>query len=555
MKKIPKKLRLLIGAVLIFISGAFVNETIQKISVKDVQTAEKLISVNFSNTEADSMLDLLSTHQKNFEIMRTFNLSNDVPPAYLFNPIPSGKKIDIRKKFFLVSDYENTVMPINENELAYYSVGQLAQLIKTKKISSVKLTKFFLERLKRYSPSLNCVITYTDELAMLQAAEADKEISAGIYRGLLHGIPYGIKDMFATKNYPTTFGTPPYRDQLINEDATVVKKMQEAGAVLIAKLSLGELAMDDIWFGGQTRSPWDTTKGSSGSSAGPAASVAAGLVPFAIGSETWGSIVSPSTICGVSGLRPTFGRVSRAGAMALSWTMDKVGPLCRNAEDCAIVLHAINGVDSKDPMMINVPFNYDPAIDLHAMKIGFFGDDFEKDTTINKPFNNAALEYLKKMGAELIPLKLPDLPVNDMAILLECEVAAAFDELTLTNRDDEMVQQNKNRWPNYFRAAHFIPATEYIRANRLRYLLIQEMEKVMKQVDLCVAPSLAGDNLLISNLTGHPCVVIPNGFTDDKSPTSIVFIGQLYEEGKLLALAKKYQDQTGFHLKHPPSFK
>lgn len=555
MKRFLKKYLFIIGGIILFTGGALVSDAIKKFSVKDVQTAQKFISVNFSEMEADSMLDLLALHKENFDAMRTFPLSNSIPPAFIFNPIPIGKKIDLSKRFCVMSDYDSTILPADINELAYFSIGQLAHLIKTKKITSEKLTAFFLDRLKKHSPALNCVITYTDELALLQAKQADKEISAGIYRGVLHGIPYGIKDMFATKNYPTSFGTPPFRDQLINEDATVVKKLQDAGAVLIAKLSLGELAMDDIWFGGQTRNPWDTSKGSSGSSAGPAAALAAGLVPFAIGSETWGSIVSPATVCGVTGLRPTFGRVSRSGAMALSWTMDKIGPLCRNVEDCAMVLNAIAGIDPKDPVMIDVPFNYDPIIDLTKLKIGFFPDDFAKDTSINKPYNMASLEYLKNMGVELIPLKLPDLPVNDMSLLLECEVAAAFDELTLTNRDDEMVQQNKNRWPNYFRAAHFIPATEYIRANRLRYLLIQEMDRMMSRVDLCIAPSLAGDNLLITNLTGHPSIVIPNGFINESSPTSIVFIGQLYEEGKLLSVAKKYQDKTAFHLIHPPLFK
>lgn len=314
------------------------------------------------------------------------------------------------------------------------------------------------------------------------------------------------------------------------------------------------MAQDDVWFGGLTRNPWDTSKGSSGSSAGPVSSVSAGLVPFAIGSETWGSIVSPSTVCGVTGLRPTYGRVSRFGAMALSWTMDKVGPLCRNVEDCAIVLNAIYGADEKDQTAYNIPFNYNNEIDIHGLKIGYFKSDFDKDTSINTPFNNAAVQKLRDMGAELVPLELPDIPVNDMSLLLLCEAASAFDELTLTNMDDMMVQQNKDRWPNVFRAAHFIPATEYIRANRLRFILIQKMEEIMHQVDICVAPSLAGDNLLVTNLTGHPSITLPNGFLDEKTPTSIVFIGQLFDEGKLLAIAKKYQDATGFHLKHPPGF-
>lgn len=500
------------------------------------------------------MLSLLNEQEKNYENMRKVDLPNSIPPAYVFNPVPVGKTFDKRHPSFKSSDYSKTVMPANINELAYYSIGELSFLLHSRKITSVKLTEFFLSRLKKYAPQLHCVVTFTDSLAMEQARKADREMAKGVFRGMLQGVPFGIKDMFATKNYPTTYGTPPYRNQIIDEDATVVKKLRDAGAVMIAKLSLGELAMDDVWFGGMTRNPWDTATGSSGSSAGPASSVSAGLLPFAIGSETWGSIVSPSTVCGVTGLRPSFGRVSRHGAMALSWTMDKVGPICRTAEDCAIVFSDIEGVDGKDEAMIDVPFSYSPQINFTGMKIGFFKNDFDQDTSINKPFNNAAIEQLKKMGAKLVPLDLPKLPVNDMSILLVCEAASAFDELTLRNKDDLMVQQNKNRWPNIFRAAHFIPATEYIRANRLRWLLIQQMNKVMKQVDICIAPSLAGDNLLITNFTGHPSVVIPNGMLNAKTPTSIVFIGQLFEEGKLLAATKKYQDATGFHLKHPSGY-
>lgn len=553
MSNLKKIILLSIFGLCCFLLGAFIPDEKFAINVEDVKYAEKLIGIHFTKSETDSMLPLLSEQLKNIENLRKFDLPNNIPPAYIFNPIPIGFEIKKGQKPFISSDYSKTVMPADMNQLAYYSVGELAYLLRTKKITSVKLTEFYLQRLKKYSAQLYCVITYTDTLAMQQARKADAEIKAGKYRGMLHGIPFGIKDMYATKNYPTTYGAPPYRDQVINEDATVVKKLQEAGAVLIAKLSLGELAMDDVWFGGMTRNPWDTTKGSSGSSAGPAASVSAGLLPFAIGSETWGSIISPATVCGVTGLRPSFGRVSRSGAMALSWTMDKVGPLSRNVEDCAIVFNAIYGVDGKDQAMIDAPFNYSPFLNLKGLKIGYFKSDYDADT-LNQTFNEAAMEQLKKMGVQLIPIALPQLPVNDMAPLLMCEAAAAFDELTLTNRDDLLVQQNQYRWPNFFRAAHFFPATEYIRANRLRYLLIQQMNTIMQQIDVCIAPSLAGDNLLTTNLTGHPAVVLPSGFLDEKTPTSLVFIGQLFEEGKLLAIAKKYQDATTHHLKHPPLF-
>jgi Asp-tRNA(Asn)/Glu-tRNA(Gln) amidotransferase A subunit family amidase len=554
MKSSGKFIYLLLICSSCFALGAFVAEIKSKIEIGDVQHAEKLLGVEFTTSELDSMMNLLNDQEKNFESMRKINLPNQIPPAFNFNPVPFGKVFKKGASSLVTSDYSRVVMPSSINDLAYYSIGELAHLIRTKKITSVQLTEFFLNRLHKFSPQLRCVITFTDSLAMQQARKADDELSKGHYRGLLHGIPFGIKDMFSTKNFPTTYGTPPFQNQVLDEDATVVQKLREAGAVMIAKLSLGELAMDDVWFGGMTRNPWDTTKGSSGSSAGPASAVSAGLVPFAIGSETWGSIVSPSTVCGVTGLRPSFGRVSRYGGMMLSWTMDKVGPICRNAEDCAIVFNAISGADGKDQAMADVPFNYSPVITWKGMKIGFLKNDFDRDTIFNKSFNEAAIEHLKKEGAQLIPISLPDIPVNDMSILLLCEAAASFDDLTLNNTDDRMVQQNKDRWPNYFRAAHFIPATEYIRANRLRWLLIQQMNKVMKQVDVCIAPSLAGDNLLVTNLTGHPSVVVPNGFIDPKTPTSIVFIGQLYEEGKLIALAKKYQDETGFHRRHPPGF-
>jgi len=554
MKNLKRNSRFFLLGLLFMIFGSFVTIMVIKIEPDDVNHAQKLIGMQFTHAETDSMLDALNEQLKNYENMRGIEIQNRIPPAYEFNPIPDGAIFSKTRESFHASDYSKTILPSDINQLSYYSIGQLSWLIHTKKITSERMTAFFLGRLKKYSPQLHCVVTFTDSLAMVQAHKADIELATGIDRGILHGIPYGIKDMFYTTKYRTTFGSPPYRNQLISEDATVVVKLREAGAVLIAKLSLGELAMDDVWFGGMTHNPWDTSKGSSGSSAGPASAVSAGLIPFAIGSETWGSIVSPSTMCGVTGLRPTYGRVSRYGAMALSWTMDKVGPLCRCAEDCAIVFNSIYGPDGKDQTLYNFSYGYSPEVELKGLKIGFIKQDFDQDTSINKPFNDAAIELLKKMGATLITVELPKFPYMDMSIILMAEAAAAFDELTLSNRDDLMVQQKKDRWPNLFRAAHFIPATEYIRANRLRYLLIQKMNEMMKKVDVCIAPSLAGDNLLATNLTGHPCVVLPNGFISPKKPTSIVFIGQLFGEGKLLAVAKKYQDATGFQLMHPPMF-
>lgn len=526
----------------------------QKITKENVENAERIIDLQFNDAERDSMLASLEEQKVNYQNIRSVNLDNSVMPSVLFNPIPIGFNFPEEQLPITFSNYSKTIMPSDKNELAFYTIGQLAELIKTKQITSVELTKFFIERLKKYDPALHCVITITEERAMRQAITADKEISEGKYRGLLHGIPFVVKDLLATKDYKTTWGSVPFKDQMINQDATVIIKLENAGAVLIAKLTMGELAWGDVWFGGKTRNPWDTTQGSSGSSAGSASAVSAGLVPFAIGTETWGSIVSPSTVCGTTGLRPTYGRVSRVGAMALSWSMDKIGPICRSAEDLAIVFDIICGPDKSDPTLYDVPFNYQPGINLNGMKIGYLKKDFEKQYDFHTN-DSITLAKLKELGAELVPIELPALPVNDLAIILSAEAAAAFDELTRNNKDDLLVRQIKNAWPNSFRASRFIPAVEYINANRVRTLLIQEMQKIMEKVDLYIAPSWEGDNLLLTNLSGHPCVVVPNGFSEKGTPTSIIFMGKLFDEGRLIAFAKLYQDATDFHKKHPPLFK
>jgi Asp-tRNA(Asn)/Glu-tRNA(Gln) amidotransferase A subunit family amidase len=409
----------------------------------------------------------------------------------------------------------------------------------------------YLARLKKYGPRLECVITLTEELALAQAKRADEEIAAGRYRGPLHGIPYGAKDLLATKGIRTTWGSKPYIDQIPDHDATVIERLEQAGAVLVAKLTLGELAWGDVWFGGKTRNPWNYEQGSSGSSAGSASATAAGLVGFSIGTETWGSIISPSTRCGVAGLRPTYGRVSRAGAMALSWSMDKIGSICRSVEDCALVFEAICGPDGKELTVVDLPFNWDPAADLKTIRVGYLKKAFEEDSKTKKN-DQAALEVLRSAGIELVPFELPsDLPIQPLAIILSVEAAAAFDELTRSNRDDLMARQERNAWPNAFRAARFIPAVEYIQANRVRTLLMEEMAERMKAVDVYVAPSSDDDNGLLANLTGHPAVVVPNGFDEKGSPTSISFIGGLNEEAKTLRVALAYEQATDFHTKHP----
>ena len=412
----------------------------------------------------------------------------------------------------------------------------------------------YLGRLEKYGPKLECVITLTEELALEQARRADEEIAAGKYRGPLHGIPWGAKDLLAVKGYKTTWGATPYKDQVIEEDAAVVKRLEEAGAILVAKLTLGALAWGNVWYGGQTRTPWDYEQGSGGSSAGSGATTAAGLVGFAIGTETWGSIVSPSSACGVSGLRPTFGRVSRDGAMVLSWSMDKIGPMCRSVEDCAIVFDAIYGPDGKDLSVIDAPFNWDAGLDIKTLRIGYLEKAFEEEREDQeewKAIDKVTMEKLRAMGLNLVPIELPDLPINALNFILDAEAAAAFDALTRSNRDDLLVRQIKNAWPNAFRKARLVPAVEYIQANRVRTMLMHAMAEILSEIDVYVAPSHVGDNLLLTNLTGHPCVVLPNGFRKDGTPTSISFMGTLFGEAETLAVARAYQDATGFHEKHP----
>jgi Asp-tRNA(Asn)/Glu-tRNA(Gln) amidotransferase A subunit family amidase len=412
----------------------------------------------------------------------------------------------------------------------------------------------YLDRLRTYGPKLECVITLTEELALEQARRADEEIAAGRYRGPLHGIPWGAKDLLAVKGYKTTWGAMPFKDQMIDANATVVSKLEEAGAVLVAKLTLGALAWGDVWYGGTTHNPWDYEQGSSGSSAGPAAATAAGLVGFSIGTETWGSIVSPSTRCGTTGLRPTFGRVSRAGAMALSWSMDKIGPICRSVEDCALVLDAIYGPDGLDLSVVDVPFSWDADLDVSRLRVGYVKSAFEEEREEQeewKRFDQATLDMLSGSGVDLVPIELPDLPIGAMSFILSAEAAAAFDELTRNSGDDLMVRQIRDAWPNVFRQSRLIPAVEYIQANRVRTLAMEAMAETMADIDVYVVPSFIGSNLLLTNLTGNPCVVLPNGFRESGTPTSISFIGRLFGEAEMLALARAYQQASDFHLKSP----
>lgn len=517
--------------------------------VKNIARTEKLIGLTFTPKERQLMADDVKDNLAQYIKLRQFPIKNQLRPALVFDPLLYGNTATFEPPPKIEFVLPKVDLPATDEELAFLPVTALAYLIKSRQVTSTRLTRLYLQRLKRYGPKLKCVITLTEKLAMKQATVADGEIAAGKYRGPLHGIPWGAKDLLATRGIKTTWGAAPYKDQMIDEDATVVRRLHDAGAVLVAKLSMGALAWGDVWYEGKTLNPWNLKKGSSGSSAGSAAATAAGLVGFAIGTETWGSIVSPSTRCGVTGLRPTFGRVSRHGAMALSWSMDKIGPICRSAEDCALVFDVIHGPDGKDPSVTKIPFHWDREKNLADIRVGYLKKEFQRAKTNRN--DQSVLETLRSIGIKLIPIDLPDTPVGPLSFVLNAEAAAAFDDLTRSNRDDLLRRQIKRAWPNVFRASRLIPAVEYIQANRIRTQLIMDMTNTLREIDVYVAPSFGGKNLLLTNLTGHPAVVLPNGFDKDGNPTSITFVGNLHQEAKILRIAKAYQDATAFHQKHP----
>jgi Asp-tRNA(Asn)/Glu-tRNA(Gln) amidotransferase A subunit family amidase len=515
-----------------------------------IAAAAQLAGLSFTEAERELMRDALQQQLESYERLRSVPIDNAIPPA-LGLVLPAGEPVAAAPDATPPQLAQEPAPEPPAEGLAFATLSELARLIRGRAVSSVELTELYLRRLKQYDPLLKCVVTLTEDLALEQARRADAELAAGRYRGPLHGIPWGAKDLLATRGIRTTWGAAPFRDQVIDEDATVVRRLEDAGAVLVAKLTLGELAWGDIWFGGMTRNPWNTAEGSSGSSAGSAAAAAAGLAGFTIGTETWGSIVSPSTRCGVSGLRPTYGRVSRAGAMALSWSMDKIGPIARSAEDCALVFAAIHGPDGRDLSVADRPFHWNPQIDLRKLRVGYLARAFEQEYE-QQACDLAALEVLRGLGAKLIPIELPDIPSEALMPIMWAEAAAAFDELTRDGRDELLARQGEDAWPNRLRAARLIPAVEYIQANRLRTQAMRALEQQLAAVDLYVAPSFDPANLLLTNLTGHPAVVVPNGHTADGGWSSISLIGRLYDEATILAVAKAYQDATDFHLRHPP---
>ncbi len=524
------------------------------VTLSQVIAAEKMFDLNFTSAKRDSIISGANDNLHFYQYLHQNNLPNDVPLPLWFDPILPGKHFNHKQYPIKWNIPDNVSLPANKNELAFYSISQLASLIKNKKISSVDLTKFFIERLKKYGSTLHCVIELTEDIALKQAAIADANLAKGIYKSPLQGIPYGIKDLFAAKGTHTTWGSPPYKNQIINENCFVVEQLEKAGAVLVAKLSLGELAMDDVWFGGLTRNPWNINIGSGGSSAGSTSATVAGLVPFAIGTETFGSIVDPSMRCGATGLRPTYGSIARTGAMALAWSSDKIGPLCKSAEDAAIVFAYIHGADGVDMSARNMPFNYTAKIDIKKLKVAYVKNYI--DTLPDNSFEKQTIEELKKIGAHVSSFEFPHHLHADalLSMIIGVESAAAFDELTRTNKDDEMVQQNKDRWPNTFRTSRFIPAVEYINACRMRYLIMQKMDSIFSQYDIVIAPPEVGEQLGATNLSGNPSITLPIGFDKDGMPVCISFIGKLFDEATLVAFANAYQRATTFHLQHPKIF-
>lgn len=537
--------------VIAMLSLAVVSRAQEKYPTRSI---EPYFGIQLTDAERDSMLTNLQGYQKDYEALHQHKLPNSVPMSLVFDPWPTGYKPNMEVTPINWGLPKSVAVPANKEELAFYPVHKLAVLLRTKKITSTELTQLYLSRLKKYGDTLQCVISILEERALRDAKKADEEIANGKYRGPLHGIPFGVKDLLNVDGTKTTWGANPYKDQEFSGTATVVKKLQDAGAVLVCKFTMGALAMGDIWYGGVTKNPWNLKQGSSGSSAGSASGTVAGLVAFAIGTETLGSIVSPSTRCGATGLRPTYGRVSRSGAMALSWSMDKIGPICRSALDCGIVLQTIMGADGLDKHVREAPFNYSSKDDIKKLKVAYLKTAFDA-TYPMKANDEAALKVIRSLGIEPVPVEFtPNIPVASLRFMLTAEASAAFDEMTRLDVDDQLTDQRRNAWPNTFRAARFIPAVEYINASRIRQQLIDAYHEKLKDFDVVISPSFANGQLLTTNLTGHPCLVVPTGFTDQGNPTSISFLGKLYGEAALVAIARAYQDASEWDDKVPPLF-
>jgi Asp-tRNA(Asn)/Glu-tRNA(Gln) amidotransferase A subunit family amidase len=534
-----------------------------RVTREQVQAALKLLGLEFQDAEIDMMLRNVDNALSSYEAVRKIDVPYDTEPSFTFHPgLPGRTPIEGPPRFeTTISKTGAAQAPSDPEQLAFLPVTELAPLVRSRAVSSTDLTKMYLERMKKYSPKLLCLITLTEELALQQAAAADSEIKAGNYRGPLHGIPFGVKDLFDTKGIATTWGAEPFEKRVPESDATCVERLYKAGAVLIGKLSMGALAQGDVWFRGTTKSPWPTEearargeydRGSSGSSAGSASATASGLVGFSLGTETLGSIVSPSTNCGTVGLRPTYGRVSRHGAMALSWTMDKIGPICRGVEDCAIVLNAIYGPDGHDRSVAADPFHWEPNKPVKSLRVGLLQASFDRLGEAAKKIYGQALSDLKNTGVTLTPVEYRE-DLAGIRYLLEAEGATAFDDITRDGQVRTLRGQGPGDWPNSFRSSRLIPAVEYIRAQRVRTLLVEKFEKFMADCDVVVAP---GSGLLTTtNLTGNPQVVVRCGYTEGTTPRSpwwmLGFLGRIYDEGSPLRLALAFEQATEWHKKTP----
>lgn len=533
----------------------------QTATADDLAVVARLLGLDFSPAERQQMLRGVEKNAADFARLRQVPIGNEIGPALLFDPAPGQPRIaeEVPPRSVdpgligLKKPTEFTALPL-------LSLPEIGALLRSRQLSALELTTACLARLEELDEKLCAVVEYTRDRALEEADRADRELALGHDRGPLQGIPWGAKDLLAAAYYPTTWGATPYRNQRFSSDAAVVTKLGQAGAVLTSKLSVGALAWGDVWFGGRTANPWKEGQGSSGSSAGPAAVVAAGALPFTLGTETLGSIVSPSTRCGTTGLRPTFGRVSRSGAMALAWSMDKIGPIAHSAEDCALVLEAIAGADpGGDPSALGPAFRWHRDLDPLQLRVGYVKAAFDEERPDPewKGFDQAVLEKLSQLGVKLIEIQLPTegkeaLPLEAIGFFLSVEAATAFEELTRTNRDDLLERQNDNAWPNLFRQSRLVPAVEYLQANRLRTIAMQRMRKLMENIDVYVCPTYGLRNLLLTNLTGHPQLTLPNGFRADGTPTSITFTGRLFGENALIAIARLYQEATSFHRRRPP---
>jgi Asp-tRNA(Asn)/Glu-tRNA(Gln) amidotransferase A subunit family amidase len=556
----------------------------QRITQPMLTDALALSGLTFTEEEQKALLQSANQNLTRYEDIRKTHIPNDVAPPFYFSPLVPGMKVN-RVKLPVRFSTPRVRRPANLEEVAFWPITQLSQLVRTRQVTSLELTEMYLGRLHRYNEKLNCVVTFLDDLARTQASQADAEIKAGRHRGPLHGIPWGAKDIIAAKGYKTTWGSGAYKDQMIEQDASVVEILRDAGAVLVAKLTTGELAQGDQWFGGQTKNPWNLSEGSSGSSAGPASATAAGLVPFGIGSETSGSILSPAARCGVTGLRPTFGRISRHGVMTLSWTQDRLGPLCRYAEDCAMVMSVIAKPDGRDLSVSELPFNWNPRIDIRKLRVGYLKAAFDETTNpVTKKFNEAAMAQIEKLGVKLIEVKVPEGAADSGGFGVES--GAFFDEMIRSGQDKQMTNPAR---ANSFRGSRLTPAVEYLQAQRARAMMMTKLAEATAEVDVYLVPAnsgggggrgatagapaddtavtaptagrgpgrggfqqgAAGRHFNMANVAGYPVISLPHGFQDTGSPTALTFYGQPFKETEIIALAKTYQDVSGFHLKHP----